>query len=129
MPLSVLLRFPGLRYRSVVPLPPALPTRVTLAAARGAAAFNAAVSPAMSFGAYWTVTLQVWLGRSAVPEQPLLVMKKKADDFRVTAICPEDLPPVLLSVKICDAVWPGKTNPKSYWPLGDQVSAGVRVVA
>jgi hypothetical protein len=43
------------------------------------------------------------------------------DPDNVTAIIPEDLPPVLPRVKVCEGVCPTETDPKSYW-AEDQVS-------
>ncbi len=88
-------------------------------------AVSVPVSPFVLIGAYWTVTLQDLFGPSAFPVQPLAVIENVADPASVTMIVPEDLPPVLLSVNVCDGVWPTGTDPKSNW-VTDQVRlAGV----
>lgn len=91
-------------------------------------AVSVPVSPLMLIGAYWTVTLQDLFGPSALPVQPLAVMEKTVDPAKLTMIVPEDLPPVLLSVKVCDGVCHTGTDPKSYW-VSDHVSAAGALAA
>jgi hypothetical protein len=91
-------------------------------------AANIPVSPVVAAGTYSTVTLQDLLGPSAVSVQPSAVIVKAEDPDWASAITPDDLPPVLLSVKVFDGVWPTATDPKSYW-ASDQVSAGALALA
>jgi hypothetical protein len=71
-----------------------------LALACSPVAASVPMSPFVLIGAYWTVTLQDLFGPSAFPVQPSAVIVKAADPDRLSVIVPEDLPPVLLSVKV-----------------------------
>jgi hypothetical protein len=84
-------------------------------------AASVAASPLVFIGGYLTVTSQDLFARKAFPVQPSAMMVNTGDPDNVTVIIPEDLPPVLLRVKVCEGVCPTETDPKSY-PAADQVS-------